>query len=45
VNNVLASRQHVYGRNLRFCWFGTYHGILSEIACFEQLTETDAVMG
>jgi len=28
---VLASRQHVYGRNLRSCWFGTYHGILSEI--------------
>ena len=30
---MLANRQHVYGRNLRFCWFGTYHGILSDIAC------------
>ena len=31
VNNVLANRQHVYGRSLRFRWFGIYHGVLSVI--------------
>ena len=33
MNNVLANRQHVYGRSLRFRWFGIYHGVLSVIAC------------
>jgi hypothetical protein len=42
VNNVLASRQHVYGRNLRFCWFGSYDGILSVMAFYEKVIKVKA---
>src|SRR2546425_5757598 len=34
---------HVYGRDLRFRWFGIYHGILSEIAFHEKAGRTQVV--
>ena len=40
---MLASRQHVYGRDLRFGWFGIYHGILSEIAFHEKAGRSQVV--
>src|SRR5204863_8808609 len=43
VNNVLASRQHVYGRSLRFRWFGIYHGVLSVIAFHEKAGRSQVV--
>ncbi len=43
VNNVLANRQHVYGRSLRFRWFGIYHGVLSVIAFHEKAGRSQVV--
>lgn len=39
---MLASRQHVYGRDLRFAG-GSYHGILSEIAFHEKAGRSQVV--
>jgi len=40
---VLANRQHVYGRSLRFRWFGIYHGVLSVIAFHEKAGRSQVV--